>query len=348
MKRLSIIVPVYNVEPYLERCLRSLEDQDIPRDDYEIICINDGSTDNSREVIITIQSEFENIILIDQQNQGVSAARNKGMNISRGEYLMMVDPDDYLKSNALGERLDILTKINPDVGYTGHIILDENMNEEYRFDPLFNINRVLTGIDFNNTYMRGRSEIRAPHSSVGIFFRNGFLNSNNLRYLEGVPFLEDGEFLAKIACLADRVIFINGPVYIITIRSGSATNSRLYYSEKARIGFLKAAKDLLQFKMNYCKTEEKNIFMNQPIVQFTIVYLISYAGLKYLKHYPELFNTLKKGPLKILHTEGSSDFYRKMGNSYNYSIHCFYLTWFLYKVRKSMSIRAKRVFKLDF
>jgi glycosyltransferase involved in cell wall biosynthesis len=348
MKRLSIIVPIYNVEPYLERCLRSLEDQDIPRDDYEIICINDGSTDNSREVIILMQKEFENIILIEQQNQGVSAARNKGMNIARGEYLMMVDPDDYLKSNVLGERLDILTKINPDVGYTGHIILDEDLNEEYRFDPLFDINRVLTGIDFVNKYMRGKSEMRAPHSSVGIFFRTGFLNSYDLRYLEGVPYLEDGELLAKITCLADSVIFINEPVYIITKRPGSATNGRLYYSEKARNGFLKAANYLLQFKINYCKTEEKKIFMNQSIIQFTIVYLISQEGLRYLKHYSELYHTLKKGPLKILQTEGCSDFYRKMGNSYNYSIHCFYLTWFLYKIRKSMTIRAKRVFKLDF
>ena len=182
MKLLSIIVPIYNVEPYLERCLRSLEDQDIPKADYEIICINDGSPDNSRELVISMQSEFENILLIDQENQGVSAARNKGMNIAIGAYIMMVDPDDYLLSNILAERLKILISKSIDVAYNGHIMLNENMNEEYRFDPKFDISKVLTGIDFSNSYLRGDVELRVPHSSVGIFFRTGFLNSNNLRY----------------------------------------------------------------------------------------------------------------------------------------------------------------------
>ena len=65
MLRLSIIVPIYNVEPYIEKCLLSLEKQDIPGNEYEIICINDGSPDNSREVVVELQKEFENIILID-------------------------------------------------------------------------------------------------------------------------------------------------------------------------------------------------------------------------------------------------------------------------------------------
>jgi glycosyltransferase involved in cell wall biosynthesis len=347
MKRLSIIIPVFNVESYLEGCLRSLEDQDILSDDYEIICINDGSTDNSREVIILMQSEFENIILIDQQNQGVSAARNKGMNIAQGEYLMMVDPDDYIKSNILRERLDILANCNAEVGYAGYMILNESLKEEYRFDPVFDINKVLTGIDFINTYMKDGHEIIGPHRSWAIFFKTAFLNTNNLRYLEGVPYLEDGELMAKITCLANRVIFINGPVYIATKRPGSATNSRLYYSEKARNGFLKAANDLLHFKINYCNTEEKKIFMNQPIIQFTIAYLISHEGLGYLKHYSKLYNTLKKGPLELLQTEGCTDFYQKMGNSYNYSIHCFYLKWLFFKIRKSLTIRAKRLIQFD-
>src|SRR5690606_24149359 len=96
MLRLSIIIPMYNVEPYIERCLSSLQDQDIPMEEYEIICINDGSPDNSREVVIRFQRQNKNIILIDQSNQGVSKARNNGINVARGKYLLFVDPDDYI------------------------------------------------------------------------------------------------------------------------------------------------------------------------------------------------------------------------------------------------------------
>uniref|UniRef100_UPI0030DB473E glycosyltransferase family 2 protein n=1 Tax=uncultured Imperialibacter sp. TaxID=1672639 RepID=UPI0030DB473E len=98
--KLSIIVPVYNVEEYLERCVRSLEDQDIPRSDYEIIVVNDGSPDNSKEVVERLQRELSNIILINQENQGVSMARNAGIDRASGEYLVVVDPDDYVAPNS--------------------------------------------------------------------------------------------------------------------------------------------------------------------------------------------------------------------------------------------------------
>ena len=77
--QLSIIIPMYNVAPYVERCIRSLEDQDIPRNEYELICINDGSPDNCREIVEQLQLEFSNIVLINQINQGVSVARNNGI-----------------------------------------------------------------------------------------------------------------------------------------------------------------------------------------------------------------------------------------------------------------------------
>lgn len=346
MIRLSIIVPIYNVEPFLERCIRSLENQDIQADNYEIICINDGSTDKSRDVIVSLQKEFDNIIFIEQQNQGVSAARNKGIDIAQGEYLLMVDPDDFLKPNILKKRLDILTNIKPDVGYTGHIILSKNLKEEYRFDPPITYNNVFSGIYFNNKFIRGKSEIRAPHSSVGIFFKTEFINLYNLRYLVGVPYLEDGELLARIACLADRVIFINEPFYMIVRRPGSANTSDIYHTEKARDGFLISVHNLIHFQRNHCQTEEQKIFINQPIVQFTIVYLISYEGIRYLIHYSKLYNSVKKGHLKVLHTEGCSDFYRRMGKAFNLSIHSFYFIWFLYKLQKSIAIRVKKILKL--
>ena len=342
-KRLSIIVPIYNVEPYVERCLRSLEDQDIPRTDYEIICINDGSPDNSREVVVRLQQEFDNIILIDQENQGVSMARNNGIDRAIGKYLLMVDPDDFVKANTFKNKLDDMDKYNLDIGYTGFTILDVALKEEYHYDPIIKQNKVCTGIDYKNIQMRGRYPIRDPHRLVAVFLKTSFINSNNLRYLANVPYLEDGELLTRVNCLAQRVLFLNDPFYLRTTRPGSATHSRLSHSEKGRNGFLKAAHNLLQFKTTVCRDEEQKAFMNQYIIHFTIRFITCHGKFSYFKHYSKIFDSLKKGPLKKLDTKGCYNIYLKMAKCYNFSIHIFYLFWLFFSIRKSLTIRHKKL-----
>lgn len=101
MMLLSFIVPVYNVEEYLEECLDSLVSQDIPCDEYEIICIDDGSTDKSGEILDDYAEKYQNIIVIHKENGGVSSARNCGIDIAKGEYIWFVDADDFIKANCL-------------------------------------------------------------------------------------------------------------------------------------------------------------------------------------------------------------------------------------------------------
>lgn len=112
---LSIIVPVYNVEPYLERCLLSCLHQDIPQDDYEIIVVNDGSTDGSLQVAERVAKENGNVAIISQKNGGLSAARNTGMKHARGKYFMYVDSDDYLFDNVLSSLLTTVEDNNLDI-----------------------------------------------------------------------------------------------------------------------------------------------------------------------------------------------------------------------------------------
>lgn len=112
---LSIIVPVYNVEPYLERCLLSCLHQDIPQDDYEIIVVNDGSTDGSLQVAERVAKENGNVVIISQKNGGLSAARNTGMKHARGKYFMYVDSDDYLFDNVLSSLLTTVEDNNLDI-----------------------------------------------------------------------------------------------------------------------------------------------------------------------------------------------------------------------------------------
>ena len=336
---------MYNVEPYVERCLRSLEDQDIPRDEYEIICINDGSPDDSRGVVERLQGEFDNIHLINQENQGVSAARNNGMDMATGKYLFMMDPDDYLLPNVLKERLDLMDKNELEIGSAGYIILDQDMNEEYRYDPPFDSNKVISGIDFYRL-KNGKSGVHAidPHRSVSFFLNTSFLNTNNIRYLTGVPYLEDGELMARILCLANRVTVMNHPIYMRTTRPGSATHSNLFNSERAGKGFVKAANNLYQFKLEVCKNEFQTVFINQFIVHFTILSIASIKFPAYLKRYPGLYRVLKKGPLRKLDTKGIVEHYRKWGNDYNRSIHCFYLKWKIRLLSNALRWRVQDLF----
>jgi glycosyltransferase involved in cell wall biosynthesis len=346
MKRLSILIPMYNVEHYVERCLRSLEDQDIPGEDYEIICINDGSPDDSRGVVKRLQGEFDNILLIDQENQGVSAARNKAMDMASGKYLFMMDPDDYLQSNVLKERLDIMDKNDLELGSAGYVILDEDMKEEYRYDPAFDSDQVISGIELyrlkNGDYKVYQGD---PHRSVSFFIRASFLNDHGLRYLSGVPFLEDGELMARILCLAERTTVMHNPVYMRTTRPGSATHSNLFNSERARKGFLKAAHNLYEFKRDFCRNEVQTGFINQFIVHFTIISIASIELSRYLSNYSSLYRALKKGPLRTLDTEGVSEKYAKWGRSYNRSIHNFYLRWKLTHFSNALRWRIEDLFR---
>ena len=103
MKKLSFIVPLYNSAKWLEKCLFSILEQDISESEMEIICINDGSPDNSAELAREIGKKHPSIIVIDQPNQGPSGARNTGMKAATGKYLCFVDPDDYVEPNVYGK-----------------------------------------------------------------------------------------------------------------------------------------------------------------------------------------------------------------------------------------------------
>lgn len=117
MLRLSFIVPFYNVEPYIEECIRSLYNQDIPQDEYEVICIDDCSPDGSRAIVERLQQEYPTLKLLrTPENLRQGGARNMGLDVAQGKYIWFVDSDDYIKPSCIrilieqaeNEDLDIL------------------------------------------------------------------------------------------------------------------------------------------------------------------------------------------------------------------------------------------------
>ncbi|MCM1452875.1 MAG: glycosyltransferase [Clostridium sp.] len=121
MIRISFIIPTYNHGDTLVRCIESIESQfKLSQNDYEIIIVNDGSTDNSYDVIATLASKNNNIKPIDKENSGVSSARNIGIAAAKGKYTYFVDADDYLFQDSIQNQIDLMEKLDLDTLKVGH------------------------------------------------------------------------------------------------------------------------------------------------------------------------------------------------------------------------------------
>lgn len=152
MKLLSVIIPLYNSARWLPKCLDSVLNQDVLEEDLEIICINDGSPDDSEQIARQYQSEHpDSIVVLSQENQGPSGARNNGMRHASGKYLCFVDPDDYVEPNVFGGLLKQMEDGRLDMLRFNYQIVDE----EYRsvnkrdFELQFDYSPcVMTGAEF--------------------------------------------------------------------------------------------------------------------------------------------------------------------------------------------------------
>lgn len=128
--KLSVIIPVYNVEKYIKDCIETLYKQNLKESDFEIILINDGSTDRSLSVCKEFQSQKTNIVIISQQNRGQSAVRNKGLEIAKGEYIYFIDSDDFLSLGYLNLLLDIIYCENLDfLGFSYALTKERNFTK---------------------------------------------------------------------------------------------------------------------------------------------------------------------------------------------------------------------------
>ena len=210
---LSIIIPVYNVEPFVEKCIRSCEAQDVSKDDYEIVVVNDGSKDNSLDVVNRVANEFENIRVFSQANAGLSAARNTGMREAKGEYYMFVDSDDWIAENCLAKLIGKLRKERPDALAicAANVINGENKRRQSYPDE--------TPISGRDLLVKGVSPC-APFS----IWSADFFKKFKLTFFEGI-FHEDSEFTPRAYYLADKVSLTNDIIYYVRQNPNSITRS---------------------------------------------------------------------------------------------------------------------------
>ncbi len=201
---LTIIIPVYNVADYLPQCLDSVFAHELTH--CEVICVNDGSTDNSRTILAEYQQQFPELILIDRENGGLSAARNSGLNVAKGEYIYFLDSDDYL----LGDSMTLLKQaINKQVDIVSlNSIIDKQ-------GSLYFTNRDKTdathdGIEYFKCYYNVNGFF--PVFPVWMYvYKKSFLDTQQLTFKEG--FLhEDIDFTSRAIYLAKSVCQIDKPI----------------------------------------------------------------------------------------------------------------------------------------
>ena len=137
---ISIIVPVYNVESYLRMCLDSLIVQTYDFSKMEVITINDGSTDGSLNILQEYHNKYENIIILDEENSGLSETRNKGMRIAKGKYILFLDSDDTLTPNSIENLITFFDKHFDEVDLVSYKIIPmlngEPKKLHYRYNYL--------------------------------------------------------------------------------------------------------------------------------------------------------------------------------------------------------------------
>lgn len=217
---LSIIVPVYNVEQYLERCVDSLIAQDLDAADYEIIVVNDGSTDNSQTVAEGLVQKYPNVSLYNQTNLGLSGARNTGMLHAQGKYMMFVDSDDYLERNCLKRLIDTCEKNELDVCHFRLKWLPGNhigSIGDLQFDKIYSGKEIL----------KDGCLIGSACSNV---YKSELLHSRHLSFYQGITH-EDVEFTTRLFCCATRAMIIEDIVYYYVNNPVSLSKDKSYEKE---------------------------------------------------------------------------------------------------------------------
>lgn len=263
MTKLSIIVPVYNVEKYLPKCLESLIKQTLK--DIEIICVNDGSMDNSLAILKEFASKDSRIRIIDNQHQGVAKTRNTGIEQSTGEYIGFVDSDDYIDIDFFEKLYNSATKSNSDIAIAS-ILKHKNF---------FNIyNAKYTK---EETAITIQDKIKLCEDKKHFFFyawnkiyHSGFIKENNIKFSEGQIY-EDVMFAIKALYYSNKIISVYGTKYHYIEHENSLTKYKDKTGEKEH-DLVKAYSELQEFcnsknieipeRLNYYTKENFGFILN--------------------------------------------------------------------------------------
>ena len=301
MPEISVILPVFNSEEFVRKSIESVLAQTF--EDFELIIVNDGSTDSSKDIIDSF--EDDRIRLINQSNQGPGAARNNALKMAQGRYVMYLDSDDWFTSDALEVAYGEITKFDADLTFFKMINFD---GERYYENDWFELKTLQS---FKN---RTFKPIETPGSifdlSVGVcqkIYNRSFLERIDARFPEGI-FFEDMPFFYYVFLKAERISIVNRHLYVRRKHTSSITNvvDEKFFDtvpagqELMRIfienGWYDAYKfDLLAYKINGPRFALRDMPLKYKSHMFDLIKR-DYEAIKSTKYYEDFLTQL--GPVK--------------------------------------------------
>lgn len=297
MQKVSIIIPVFNGEEYLEECLESIINQTFKN--IEIIVINDGSIDGSEKIIDKYKEKDNRIISISTKNGGVGSARNKGIEMSTSEWIMFVDCDDILEKDAVEQYMKIEDKSIDLIISKTYVMKDakkETASCRYKDDRYFNKqekDELLNSIFYDN-YEEKISYISCVFSKL---YKKQLLVKSNIKFNTELKYGEDGLFNLKAIINSKKIAFLNVPTYNYRLNIKSVMR-------KFNPTFIENHTQMLDVYKKYLKDENlENIYKNE------YDYFVLRQLNKYLKYYffrkenPNSKQDLKQELSKLINIE---------------------------------------------
>ena len=221
-EKVSIIIPVYNAEKFLEKCLDSIINQTYKN--IEIICINDDSTDNSEKILKQYQLKDNRVIFKTIENGGLTRARNTGIKEATGEFFMFVDSDDYIESNMVEKMLNTINKEKADVVRCTNF-LEKQDGEILKIEDFSIRNKLLTKQEINEEIISKIIDGELLAYVCVLMIRKETLFKTNL-FNEKLKFLEDKAFFIDLILVTDKIYFLDIPLYHYMINEKSLTKSK--------------------------------------------------------------------------------------------------------------------------
>lgn len=283
MKKVSVIVPVYNVEKYLDKCMNSLVNQTL--EDIEIIVINDGSTDNSLKILNKYKKKYPNkLIIIDQENKGISVARNNGIEIATGKYIGFVDSDDYVKYDMFEKLYNKIEKTKSDI-----VVCD--FEEYYMKTGKFKYMNFTNNIKSKNLYEDASIINTIDYAPWNKLFKKDLFN--DIRFLKNIKY-EDLNAILKTFLIASKISLVKESLYIYRINDTGETRT---VNKKVK-DILIILQDLIDYSksidvFNKIKVELRELAVNKCFFYLIYSYHLKDAKFSY-EFRQEIINFLNK------------------------------------------------------
>lgn len=267
--KVSIIIPVYNAESYIDKCFTEILNQTYK--DYEVIAINDGSTDSSSKILKKYESKYKFITVINQNNTGQAIARNKAIELAKGEYLTFIDIDDFIDAHYIEELLEAVQKNKADIAYCDYY-------EYYSPSKLI--------LQQNNM-----GPLLANYAPWGKIYRTEFFKKYKLKFLEGKLF-EDIPITPVLAGLG-KTVYVPIPLYYYN-KSNVSSIRRKEYSKKLEDIFDAIDETIYNFRKHKIFNKYKN--------EIEYIYLDSFlkGGVLRFADYKEGIKQIKRVREKVL------------------------------------------------